>query len=714
METRYHFSKVEPEIYAFWERKKLFSPKRQKKKNFVICFPPPNVTGELHLGHALNGCLQDFLIRKKKMEGYNTLWVPGLDHAGIATQVKVEKKILKEEGKTRRELGKEEFLKRVWDWVKEYSSKIKEQLKRLGFAFDWSHFVFTLDKNYCKAVQAAFSYYWKKKWVYLAQRPINWCKRCQTALSDLEIEYKKEKGKLWYIKYPLETSNVKRPRASSLQPRAFIVVATTRPETMLGDTAVAVNPKDKRYKKLVGKKAVLPLVGREIPIIADFRVDPNFGTGAVKITPAHDFLDYQISLDHNLQILSVISKEGRMENTLAEFEALEVEEAREKIVKELQKKGFLEKIEDYEISLPRCGRCGTKIEILPTPQWFLKMKELAQKAKKAVKSKRIKFFPERFEKTFFDWIENCQDWCVSRQIWWGHQIPLWQCQNTQQHFLSLKDVQKCPVCKSCQPEQVEDVFDTWFSSALWPFAVFGWPQKTKDLKQFFPTDVIVTARDIINLWIARMIFSSLELTKKIPFKLVLVHPTILTKEGKRMSKSLGTGIDPLDLVEKYGADATRFSLFWQCRFQQDVRFDENVCLAGQKFLTKMWNAARFLILKHPKKINLSQLKLSKREKEILKLFQRDVLRANREIEKMNFGKALEVLYHSFWHKFCDLWIEESKKSPKVSLPFLSFLLLNYLKLLHPFLPFVTEKIYQLLPVIPKKQSILQEKWPTKF
>lgn len=703
LEKTYNPKEVEEKIYQFWEKKKLFLPKRKKRKNFVICFPPPNVTGELHMGHALNGALQDFLIRKKKMEGFNTLFLPGVDHAGIATQVKVEKKLM-EEGKTRWELGKEKFLEKIWQWKEEYTQKIKSQLKKLGFLMDWSRFRFTMDKLYTKSVIFAFSHYWKKGMIFFAKKPVNFCKRCQTALSDLEIEHKPEKGKLYYVAYPLK---------EKIENQNFIVVATTRPETMLGDTAVAVNLGDERYKKLVGKFAILPFLEKEIPIISDKRVDPKFGTGAVKITPAHDFLDYEISLSHKLPMVSVISKEGKMEGEIPEeFLGLDVEVCRQKIVERLKEKGLLIKVEDYEISTPHCYRCGTKIEILPTSQIFLKMESLAKKAKGAVKSGKVKFLPKRFEKTFFDWIENQRDWCLSRQIWWGHQIPLFECQNEKKYFFSEKTPKKCQICKNCHPKQIEDVFDTWFSSALWPFATLGWPRKTQDLKQFFPTDFIVTARDIINLWISRMIFSSLELTGKIPFKFVFVHPTILTKEGKRMSKSLGTGIDPLVLVENYGADATRFSLFWQFKGTQDLRFDENVVISGRKFLNKIWNAARFLILNSKKKsFSLKLKKLKKREKEIFQKFKKDVKKVNKKIDEFQFGQALEILYHSFWHQFCDKWIEEFKKSSQISLEFLYFIFKNYLLLLHPFLPFITEKIYQILPISPKKQSILLEKWP---
>jgi valyl-tRNA synthetase len=689
----------------------FFNPDKlpgKRKKKFSIVLPPPNVTGSLHMGHALNATIQDILIRQKRMQGFKTLWLPGTDHAGIATQVKVEKE-LKKEGKTRFDLGREKFLERVWDWVKKYGGIILEQFKKLGCSLDWSRNRFTMDEKYCEAVNYAFWHYYKKGLIYKGKRLINWCKRCKSSLSDLEVKYKKEKGNLWYIKYPLKKFQIPNSKFQN-----YIVVATTRPETMLGDTAVAVNPKDKRYKEFVGKIAILPLVNREIPIIADQRVEMEFGTGAVKVTPAHDFLDYEISLSHKLPMLQVINDEGKMIDVPKEFEGLGVLEARQKVVERLEKEGFLVKVEPYEISLPVCDRCEEILEILPSEQWFLKMKELAKEAIKAVRSGKVKFVPKRFEKVYFDWLNSTRDWCISRQIWWGHKIPI---------------------------EGEESVLDTWFSSALWPFATLGWPfacaqnqkskiknqnycrpKKNSDLAKFYPTDVLVTARDIINLWVARMVFSGIEFLKKEPFKYVFINPTVLTKEGKRMSKSLGTGIDPMDLIEKYGADATRFGLIWQVKTGQDLRFDEAIIQMGRKFCNKIWNATRYVLLQIANgKLQIERKlrplkKMTKAQKEIIKSLEKTIKTVNKNLGNFEFGKAAENLYHFFWHEFCDKYIEESKKEIKEGNPFakkvLLYVLLKSLILLHPFIPFITEELYQKFPLKNKKISIMIESWPS--
>ena len=693
----YEPKKVEEKIYRFWIKTGFFNPDNlpsSHKKPFSIVIPPPNVTGELHLGHALNAICQDILIRQKRMQKFKTLWLPGIDHAGIATQYVVEKE-LKKEGKTRFDLGKEKFLEKVWEWVKKYKNIILEQFKKIGCSLDWSRTRFTLDKNYKIAVEKAFFHYLKKGLIYKSKRPINWCKRCKSALSDLEIEYKKEKGKLWYIKYPLKAHNLQSITCN------YIVVATTRPETMLGDVAVAVNPKDKRYKKFVGKKAILPIVNKEIPVIFDELVDPNFGSGAVKITPAHDFKDYEIALKHNLPLIEVIDKEGKMINVPEKYQGKETLLARKEIIAELEKLGFLEKAEDYEISLPLCYRCHEVIEILPSDQWFLKMEKLAEFAKKAVKSGKVKFFPKRYEKIYFNWLNNVQDWCISRQIWWGHKIPI---------------------------EGEEDVLDTWFSSALWPFATLGWPKKTEDLKIFYPTSTLSTAKDIINLWVARMIFSGIEFMKKPPFEKVYIHPTVLTKEGKRMSKSLGTGINPMELIEKYGADAVRWGIVWQITNAQEIRFTEDHIIMGKKFCNKIWNASRFVLLQtqsskiksrnYNLKLKIKGLTLS--DKRILRALNKTIELVNKNLENFEFGKAAWILYHFFWHEFCDIYIEESKKqiqnlkTKNQTIKILLFVLLNSLKLLHPFLPFISEEIYQKLPLKNKKVSIMIEEWPQKI
>ena len=705
----YEPKEVEEKIYQFWLKTGFFNPDNlpsSHKKPFSIVIPPPNVTGELHLGHALNATCQDILIRQKRMQKFKTLWLPGIDHAGIATQYVVEKE-LKKEGKTRFDLGKEKFLEKVWEWVEKYKNVILEQFKKIGCSLDWSRTRFTLDEDYKLAVEKAFFHYLKKGLIYKSKRPINWCKRCKSALSDLEIEYKKEGGKLWYIKYPIKTQN------SKLKTQNYIVVATTRPETMLGDSAVAVNPKDKRYKNFVGKKAILPIVNREIPIIVDELVDPNFGSGAVKVTPAHDFQDYEMAIKHNLPLIEVIDKEGKMINVPEKYQGKEVFQVRNEIIEDLEKLGFLVKVEDYEISLPLCYRCHEILEILPSEQWFLKMKRLAEFAKKAVKSGKVKFFPKRYEKIYFDWLNNVQDWCISRQIWWGHKIPI---------------------------AREEDVLDTWFSSALWPFATLGWPlacaqnqkyckpKKNSDLARFYPTNILSTAKDIINLWVARMIFSGIEFMKKPPFEKVYIHPTVLTKEGKRMSKSLGTGINPMELIEKYGADATRFGIVWQITNAQEIRFTEDHIIMGKKFCNKIWNAARFVLLQTQNSKVKSQNYDLKFEMKNLTLSDKKILRAldntrgavNKYLEKFEFGKAARTLYNFFWHDFCDIYIEESKKQiqnqkfKSQTIKVLLFVLLNSLKLLHPFLPFITEEIYQKLPLKNKKVSIMIEKWPKKF
>ena len=712
----YEPKEIEEKIYKFWLKTGIFNPDSlpsSHKKPFSIVVPPPNVTGELHLGHALNAICQDILIRQKRMQKFKTLWLPGIDHAGIATQYVVEKE-LKKEGKTRFDLGKEKFLEKVWEWVKKYKNIILEQFKKIGCSLDWSRTRFTLDKDYKIAVEKAFFHYLKKGLIYKSKRPINWCKRCKSALSDLEIEYKNEKRKLWYIKYPLKSQK------SKVKSQNYILVATTRPETMLGDSAVAVNPKDKRYKNFVGKKAILPIVKREIPIIVDELVDPNFGSGAVKVTPAHDFQDYEMAIKHNLPLIEVIDKEGKMINVPEKYQGKEVFQVRNEIIEDLEKLGFLVKVEDYEISLPLCYRCHEILEILPSEQWFLKMKRLAEFAKKAVKSGKVKFFPKRYEKIYFDWLNNVQDWCISRQIWWGHKIPI---------------------------EGEEDVLDTWFSSALWPFATLGWPfacaqnqkskiknqkyckpKKNSDLARFYPTNILSTAKDIINLWVARMIFSGIEFMKKPPFEKVYIHPTVLTKEGKRMSKSLGTGINPMELIEKYGADATRFGIVWQITNAQEIRFTEDHIIMGKKFCNKIWNAARFVLLQTQKSKVKSQNYNLKFEMKNLTLSDKKILRAldntresvNKYLEKFEFGKAARTLYNFFWHDFCDIYIEESKKQiqnqkfKSQTIKVLLFVLTNSLKLLHPFLPFITEEIYQKLPLKNKKVSIMIEEWPKKF
>ena len=739
-DSPYNPEKVEKRIYKLWEKSGVFNPDNLKnaKKPFTITIPPPNVTGSLHMGHALNVVIQDILIRFKRMAGFKTLWVPGTDHAGIATQSMVEKK-LKKEGKARFDLGREKFVEEIWKWKKEYGDKILDQLKRLGASCDWSRARFTMDKDYNAAVLEAFIQYYNQGWIYRGERVVNWCPRCQTSLSDLELEHKEEKGKLYFIKYPLIQAVSQKLKASPAPilrraGESYVVVATTRPETMLGDTAAAVNPKDERYKKLVGQKVMLPLVNREIPIIADRAIDVNFGTGAVKVTPAHSLVDWQIGQNHNLPIISVIDEHCRINANAPEiYKDMKTEEARKKIVEDLSALSLIEKIEDYTHSVPKCYRCGSTVELIPSKQWFIKMEKLAKLAISPIKSHKIKFHPKRWEKVYLDWLKNAHDWCISRQIWWGHQFPVWFClatrdltkpdKNKQEEFIiSIQKPQKCPICGSCEMKQSEDVFDTWFSSALWPFAILGWPKKTKDLATYYPTDVLSTARDIINLWVARMVYSGAALVKQLPFKDIIIHATVITKEGRRMSKSLGTGVDPLKLVEKYGADATRFGLAWQISETQDIRFGENDILAGKKFCNKIWNASRFVLLQIDRKIifdsQINSKKTTASDKKILlglKKLQKDV---RKFIEKYEFGKALHCLYDFFWHQYADIYIETAKKQladEKLKAQTQNVLLyvhLNLLRLLHPFLPFITEEIWQIFGKLNRsKKLILVENWP---
>jgi len=678
---QYNAKEVEDKIYKLWEESGFFNPDKlpaRHKKPFSIVIPPPNVTGELHIGHALNATIQDILIRRKRMQGFKTLWLPGTDHAGIATQNVVEKK-LRKEGKNRFDLGKEEFIKEVWKWKEEKGNTILNQFKKIGSSCDWSRTRFTMDEGYTKAVQAAFLNYYKKGWIYKGKRIVNWCKRCATSLSDLELEYKEEKGSLWYIKYPVKEGG-------------FITIATTRPETMLGDTAVAVNPKDVRYKNFVGKTAILPLVQKEIPIISDILIDSTFGTGAVKVTPAHDSTDEQIGQRHKLEVLQVIDERGKIINSLEKYNGLKIDEARQKIVEELTQNGLIEKIEEYTHQVPKCYRCDTTVELIPSLQWFLKMSELAKLAEKPVKSRQIKFHPRNFEKSYLEWLKNVRDWCISRQIWWGHKIPI---------------------------DGEDSVLDTWFSSALWPFATMGWPDKNaKDLKTFYPTSVLSTARDIINLWVARMVFSGMEFEKKIPFKNVYIHATVLTRDGQRMSKSLGTGIDPLKMVDEFGADATRFGIAFQVMGNQDMKFVPDNILMGKKFCNKIWNATRFILLN----INDEKIKIPKTaptgktaaDKKILAQLKKTIQSVNKDLDNFEFGKPAHTLYDFFWHDFCDVYIEKSKeqKDEKTN-SILIYVLMNSLKLLHPFMPFVTEEIYQQLPLPTKnkKECIMIEEWP---
>ena len=673
----------EDKIYKLWEESGFFNPDKlpgKRSKTFTIALAPPNVTGSLHMGHALEHAASDVLVRFKRMQGYKTLWLPGTDHAGIATQNVVEKD-LKKQGISRHHLGREKFLEKILEWKEKYGNIILDQLKKLGASCDWSRTRFTMDPEYQEAVKTAFLHYYKKGWIYQGERTINWCGRCATSLSDLEIEYKEENGKFYYIKY------------------GPLILGTVRPETKLGDTALAVNPKDKRYKKYVGEEISIQSIDSAIPrgqepklknikikVVADYAADPEFGTGVMKVTPAHDLTDFEIYQRHpEIPLLRVIDEKGRMnKNAGARYEGLKAKEAREQIVSDMQKLGLIEKIDDYAHNIAVCYRCGSVIEPLLSKQWFLKMSAhggsasggdgLAEMAIKAVKSGKIIFHPKRWEKIYFDWLKNIKDWTISRQIWWGHKIPI---------------------------DGVDDVLDTWFSSALWPFATLGWPKKTEDLKKFYPTDVLTNDRGIINLWDARMIFSGLEFMGVAPFKDLLIHATILTKDGKRMSKSLGTGIDPMDLINKYGADATRFGLIWQAMGGQDIHWSEEHVVAGKKFCNKIWNAARFVLQ------NSARGKTQRAaDKKILAQLAKTQKQVSKLIDKYEFGRALHILYDFFWHDFCDAYIEESKKNMNAEI--LAYVLKESLKLLHPFMPFITEKIWGEMPN--GKNLLIIEEW----
>src|SRR3989338_1630769 len=737
MYKAYDSKLVEDKIYKIWEKSGFFNPDKLSEKlqvnskigllkSYCIVLPPPNVTGNLHMGHALNATIQDILIRKKRMQGYKTLWLPGTDHAGIATQNVVEKK-LKKENKNRHNLGRENFIKLVWEWKKEYGNNILKQLKKLGASCDWSRKRFTMDKNYANAVEKAFIYYYKKKWIYKGERVVNWCKRCQTSLSDLELEYEEEKSKLWHIRYPLKLK-IKNKKLKI----NYIVIATTRPETMLGDSAIAVNPKDARYKNLIGTYVILPILNRAIPIISDRSVDMKFGTGAIKVTPAHDILDSLIGEKNKLPIYKVINQLGKITKIAGKkYEGLSTKDAREKIVIELEKQNLIEKIVDYNHRVSKCYRCSSTIEPLLSNQWFLKMDELSKKARTAAQKKEISFHPKNWEKVYIDWLNNIRDWCISRQLWWGHRIPVYFCQNKKEKLkikncnfiVSEKKPKKCPVCKKCEMKQSEDVLDTWFSSALWPIATLGWPNKNApDLKKFYPTQVLATSRDIINLWVTRMIFSGIEFTGKKPFTDIIIHPTILTRDGKRMSKSLGTGIDPEILIEKYGADATRFGLIYQMMGGQNIHFSEDSIIAGKKFANKLWNITRFININlENSKIQITnykfksaswQTKLSKKDKEILKKLYKTIESVNQDIDKYKFGQALHNIYDFVWRDFADKYIEYSKtKNTDEVKQVLLFIVTNIIKLLHPFMPFITEEIWNKLKFKEQKGLLMVSEWP---
>lgn len=710
LQPAYNPKDVEARIYGEWMKheffasKKLQTSKTSKLKNYTILLPPPNITGSLHMGHTLNATISDILIRYHRMRGYHAVWLPGIDHAGIAAQNVVEKQ-LRKENTSRFDLGREKFIEKVWDWKAKYGTIILDQLKRLGASCDWSRTRFTMDPEYSARVMEAFIHYYEKGLIYRGKRVVNWCPRCQTSLSDLEVEYKEEPSKLYFIKYADD-----------------VTVATTRPETMLGDAAVAVNPKDKRYKAVVGRKVTLPIQNREIPIVADAAIEMGFGTGMVKVTPAHDMLDAEIAARHTLPSYDIIDGRGRMtEFAGALYKGLKVQEAREKIIVELQALGLIEKIEDYTHNVARCSRCDSTLEPLASDQWFLKMGELAKKSAAIVKGKKTAIVPKNFEKGFYSWLANIKDWCISRQIWWGHRLPVWFHESKCMPKTGREgDVAKCkemmvsvekPQCEYCDGAFVQsaDVLDTWFSSALWPFAGLS----EEDAKQFYPSDVLITARDIINLWVGRMIFSGLEFYKKTPFHTALIHATILAKDGRRMSKSLGTGVDPMDYVEAHGADATRFGVIWQSMGGQDIRWDEAAVMAGKKFANKIWNASRFVIGRlstsaiQPITYNLKPK--TSADRAIIAAAKKTKKLIERAIEKYEFGPALHTLYDFFWHDFCDVYLEASKnQQDEHTNVILQSVLIESLKMLHPFMPHITEEIFQKIPKEHESWLIVEE------
>ena len=689
----YDPSTVEKRIYDMWQTggyfKGVIDP---DKKPFSIVMPPPNVTGQLHMGHALDSTLQDILTRYKRMQGYAALWLPGTDHAGIATQIKVEQELREKEGLTRYDLGREKFLERVWDWKNKYGDRIVEQQKVLGASCDWDRSAFTMDETRAKSVRETFCELYEKGLIYKGNRIINWCPKCRTALSDAEVEYKDMPGSFWHIRYPIENSDEE------------FIIATTRPETMLGDTGVAVHPDDERYKHLVGKNAILPLVGRKLPIVADDYVELGFGTGAVKMTPCHDPNDYEVGLRHNLEQILVINEDAKIING-GKYNGMDRYEARKAIVADLEEQGYLVKVEPYNHNVGCCYRCGTVVEPLTSPQWFVKMKPLAEAAIDVVKDGRIKLVPERFTKTYMNWMENVHDWCISRQLWWGHRIPAWYCADCGKITVSREDAHECVHCHSKNITQEEDVLDTWFSSALWPFSTMGWPDKTPELDYWYPTSVMVTGYDIIFFWVARMIFSGMEQMKEEPFKTVFIHGLVRDSQGRKMSKSLGNGIDPLEMAEKYGADALRFNLITGNSPGNDMRFYVEKCEAMRNFCNKIWNASRFVMMNLTVEDNRLPETLETEDKWILSKLNQVTKEVCDNMDSFELGVAAGKIYDFIWDSYCDWYIELTKprlngddeNAKENAQRVLLYVLTEILKLLHPFMPFITEEIWQALP-----------------
>ena len=698
---------AEGRIYQMWEEHGCFEGRRDPdKKPFTIVMPPPNVTGQLHMGHAMDCTLQDILIRFKRMQGYAALWMPGTDHAGIATQIKVEEELRTKEGLTRYDLGREKFLERVWDWKRQYGDRIVQQQKKLGASCDWSRARFTMDEGLSKAVRHVFVSLYNKGLIYKGSRIVNWCPHCVTALSDAEVEYKDKPGHLWHIRYPIEGEEGR-----------YVTVATTRPETMLGDTGVAVNPEDERYQDIVGKRCILPLVGRAMPIVADEYVDMTFGTGCVKMTPAHDPNDFEVGLRQHLETIRVLDDNGRVVEGYGKYSGMDRYEARKAIVHDLEEQGYLVKVEEHQHNVGTCYRCGTDVEPIISAQWFVKMEPLAREALRVVRDGEVQFVPDRFSKIYTNWMENVHDWCISRQLWWGHQIPVWYCADCGHMTVSRTDPTECEACHSKNIERDPDVLDTWFSSALWPFSTLGWPEETEDLKYFYPTDVLVTGYDIIFFWVARMIFSGCEHTGKPPFHTVFIHGLVRDDKGRKMSKSLGNGIDPLEMAEKYGADALRFNLITGNSPGNDMRFYVEKCEAMRNFANKIWNASRFVQMNLTVEDCRLPDHLELEDKWILCRLGEVISQVTENMEAFELGVASAKVYDFIWSDFCDWYIEltkarlqgEDQGAKEDAQHVLVYVLTETLKLLHPFMPFITEEIWQALPH--QGDYLMLQSWP---
>ena len=710
LESKFNPKDFEDKIYKNWEESGYFKPSEDKsKKPYTIVIPPPNITGKLHMGHALDETIQDLLIRYKRMQGYNTLWLPGTDHAAIATEAKVVAK-LKEEGISKEDLGREEFLNRAWEWKKEYGGIIINQIKKLGCSCDWDRERFTMDEGLSNAVKHVFVELYNKGLIYKGKKMINWCPYCKTSISDAEVEYEEEPTHLWHIKYKVKGEE-----------NRYVIVATTRPETMLGDTGVAVHPADERYKDLVGKTVILPIMNKEIPVVADEFVEKEFGTGAVKLTPAHDPNDYESGERHGLEVVEVFDETGKMNDLVPEYEGMDLYEAREKIVEKLKEIGALVKIEDYTHNVGKCYRCHHRIEPKISEQWFVKMDTLAKPAIDAVRNGEVKFIPERFDKTYFNWMENIRDWCISRQLWWGHRIPAYYCKECGNMQVSESEITKCNKCGSKNIEQDDETLDTWFSSALWSFSTLGWPEQTEDFKYFYPTDTLVTGYDIIFFWVARMIFSAIEHTGKAPFKNVFIHGIVRDSQGRKMSKSLGNGIDPIEVIDKYGTDALRFSLILGISPGNDIRYMPEKLEAASNFANKLWNASKFVLgnLENYKEIEFKDIKddLTYADKWILSKLNVLVAEITNNIDGFELGVFAQKIYDFIWNEFCDWYIEmvkprlynENDKTKLAAMYTLNKVLADSLKLLHPIMPFITEEIYTKL--YNNDESIMISKWP---